>query len=344
MGIVFLTSTMAGYIHARDKETPDGVVLTNNVKDDGRKKLLIIGKTGTGKSSLCNVITGHENDSDIFPVSAKAVSCTQSTQLAFVNFNDNKERPISLIDTIGFDDPNNDTDADIIGELVQQLKHNCDHVNLFMIAVNGTNPRLDGALMGMIRIFEGMFGKAFWKQAVIVFTKIRMDARSIKLRKKNAKQSDEELAEEYLKMVQTKFENAVGLQYLFMDACYDTEEDADPAEKKAFDNAMEILWKSLNKSDGLPTSKIQKVETENKKLRKAIAEKENERQQILKKFETKEKEWKAAKENLEKLEGNHHLKIELNKKIQRELEELQNEPGFWTYVGRSVMSWFGKKE
>merc|ERR1711892_323878 len=298
MGIVFLTSTMAGYIHARDKETPDGVVLTNNVKGDDRMKLLIIGKTGTGKSSLCNVITGHPMDSDIFPVSAEAVSCTQSTQFGWVNFNANVGRPISLIDTIGFDDPKKDKDADIIGELVHQLKNNCDYVNLFMIAVNGQNPRLDGALMGMIRIFEGMFGQEFWKQAVIAFTRIPMDVKSIKKRNKNTKQSDEELAKEYLKVVENEFPNGNGLQYLFLDACYDTEEDADPAEKEAFDNAMKILWKSLNKSPGLPTTKVQDVETESKKLKMAIEEKEKERQLILEKLERKEQEWEDAQENL----------------------------------------------
>merc|ERR1711892_58858 len=426
MGIVFLTSTMAGYIHARDKETPDGVVLTNNVKDDGRMKLLIIGKTGTGKSSLCNVITGHSMDSDIFPVSAKAVSCTQSTQFGWVNFNANVGRPISLIDTIGFDDPKKDKDADIIGELVHQLKNNCDYVNLFMIAVNGQNPRLDGALMGMIRIFEGMFGKEFWKQAVIVFTRIPMDVKSVKKRNKINKQSDEELAKEYLKVVENEFPNGKGLQYLFMDACYDKDEDADPAEKKAFDNAMEILWKSLSKSPGLTTSKVQEVETEFKKLKMAIAEKEKERQLILAIFETKEQEWKDAQENLKKqreedqriaaeeqakflknmqlerekieklkidmqtkqteekrqekadierrmkeMETKHQQSVEnmtnkqrdeqeaLNRKIQTQQEELENEPGFWSNVGRGALAgatlgisemvglgkkWFGKKK
>ena len=69
----------------------------------------------------------------------------------------------SLIDTIGFDDPSNDTDANIITELVFKLRDRCDHVNLFIIAVNGQNPRLDASLVGMIKIFEGMFGEEFWR-------------------------------------------------------------------------------------------------------------------------------------------------------------------------------------
>lgn len=99
----------------------------------------------------------------------------------------------SLIDTIGFDDPDNDMDANIIAELVLKLKNNCDHVNLFIIAVNGQNPRLDASLIGMIRIFEGMFGEGFWSQVVLVFTRLPMDSKSLKKRKNINKKSDEQL-------------------------------------------------------------------------------------------------------------------------------------------------------
>ena len=90
----------------------------------------------------------------MFPVSAKAESCTQATAFGNINFDGNKERILSLIDTIGFDDPNNDTDVKIIAELVDKLQNNCDDVHLFIIAVNGQNPRLDGSLVAMIKIFE----------------------------------------------------------------------------------------------------------------------------------------------------------------------------------------------
>merc|ERR1719342_510003 len=67
------------------------------VKGNGRKKVLILGKTGTGKSALCNVIAGKLHDANLFPVSADPSSCTQETKIADVNFNNDVGKPISLI-------------------------------------------------------------------------------------------------------------------------------------------------------------------------------------------------------------------------------------------------------
>ena len=39
---------------------------TNGIRGNGRKKLLIVGKTGTGKSSLCNVVTGNKHNATIY--------------------------------------------------------------------------------------------------------------------------------------------------------------------------------------------------------------------------------------------------------------------------------------
>ena len=152
--------------------------LLNDVPFNTYKTLLIIGKTGTGKSALCNRIFGKDFNSNIFPVSGAATSCTQSTVLGAGHFDATKERtPVNLIDTIGFDDPKNDTDLKIIVELVSKLKGRCSYVNLFAIAVNGQNPRLDGSLVEMIKIFEEMFGDNFWKQCVLIFTRMPMNER-----------------------------------------------------------------------------------------------------------------------------------------------------------------------
>ena len=50
---------------------------------------------------------------------------------------------MSLTDTIGFDDPKRETDALIISDIVIKLRTKCDFVNVFVIAVNGQDRRLD---------------------------------------------------------------------------------------------------------------------------------------------------------------------------------------------------------
>merc|ERR1712037_580947 len=218
---------------------PTGVVPTDNLVSNGRRKILVIGKTGTGKSSLCNVLCGADHDADVFPVSAEAMSCTQRTFFCEANFNKNKEEPISLIDTIGFDDPDTDDDAKIIAELVLKLKNGCDFVNLFVIAVNGQNPRLDGSLVGMIKVFEGMFGQDFWKQVVVLFTRMPMDEKAKKKREKNSKQSDDELAQKYMAEVAKRFKNGKQIDYVFLDSCFDKESAAKAAEERLIQLAKE---------------------------------------------------------------------------------------------------------
>merc|ERR1712051_984222 len=204
--------------------------------------------------------------------SAEAMSCTQGTVFCDAYFNKDKEWPFSLIDTIGFDDPDKDDDAKIIAELVLKLKNGCDHVNLFIIAVNGQNPRLDGSLLGMIKIFEGMFGQDFWKQVVVLFTRMPMDEKAKKKREKNSKQSDDELAQKYMAEVAKRFKHGKQIDYVFLDSCFDKE---DPEKKRCFDQAMDKLLNALNAAKPLPTSKVQEVATEKAALRREIAEKES---------------------------------------------------------------------
>ena len=107
-------------------------------------------------------------------------------------FGGDESKRFNIIDTIGFDDPKNDTDAKIIADLVVKLKQKVDYINTFVIAVNGQNPRLDGALLSMIRILEGMFGEQMWKQTLVVFTRLPLNTMFVETRKMTNNNKDDD--------------------------------------------------------------------------------------------------------------------------------------------------------
>ena len=90
--------------HAEDKQEPisarvvsDTIPLSpcqkqigdnasSDLKGNNQFKVLVIGKSGEGKSTLCNVIAGKEHSDNLFSVSDQATSCTQHTKLATIYF------------------------------------------------------------------------------------------------------------------------------------------------------------------------------------------------------------------------------------------------------------------
>ena len=83
------------------------------------------------------------------------------------------ERPTKIIDTIGFGNPDRDTDAYAIHELVNKLKEVETQTVIFTIAVNAQNRRLDKSLLNMIVIFQKkMVSKSFWQLTEIFSTNV----------------------------------------------------------------------------------------------------------------------------------------------------------------------------
>ena len=148
------------------------------------RTLLILGETGTGKSSLCNRLAGRDASSDLFPVSSDTDSCTETTVFQNIPFGGDQKKYVTAIDTMGFNDPGKDIDLDIVAKFIASLKMRCYAINIFGIAINGTEPRLNGPLVEMMKLCEEMFGDIFWKQCCLIFTKTSMNAAERKKRGK----------------------------------------------------------------------------------------------------------------------------------------------------------------
>ena len=129
-------------------------------------------------------------------------------------------RPVTLIDSPGFDDPEKNQDAEIISDLVDKLQ-DMNEVHQILIAVNGTNPRLDGSMKAMIDIFQRMFTTQIWENIGIVFTKLPMDQASVERWENSSQQSYQEFADAYVGKLKGKFEikSNIEPETFFIDSC-----------------------------------------------------------------------------------------------------------------------------
>ena len=252
----------------------EDVVIVNSLKNSQNvfKTLLLIGKTGSGKSSLCNRLSGHEARSDIFLQSSSSDPCTQETTFGIVKLGGNREHYMSLIDTVGFDDPNNDTDVLTIAELVTKLRNGCDFIDAFGITINGQLRRVEGSLVAMLKVFEEMFGENFWKKAVLLLTHCSMDEKTKGKRREATGKTDPELAEEYIENLRKWFPKCHGLKYIFIDAFYDCDDESEAAH---FDQALKELRHMLEEAQRLSTSTVnENVQSQPRNLTKALKEAE----------------------------------------------------------------------
>jgi len=234
----------------------DGTV---SLPSDSNPIMIVIGESGAGKSSCCNILIGNSHDSDVFPASRFSKETTQQTKIHTSFFKGNRERPFTIVDTQGFQDPNavgNSKEANqaIIVELMKNITK-IPHINLFAVCINGTTlRRINESLLYMLRTFEEVFGhmmkdgvvikdkNTFWKNCVIVVTNLIMDRKTIK---KRVGSYDIGAYKEIVRKQISDLTNEMGIEvpsHVIIDATYDTD---DENEASAFEEATEKLYDTL---------------------------------------------------------------------------------------------------
>ena len=158
-------------------------LLAARAEDYPDPRIVIVGPTGAGKSSLAEALLGCDptdaSDVCMFEVCNGLDSCTKNTtagtgawlgtgQQFTVNFCDDKNQKISygilsqVVDTPGFGDSNGN-DNQYIEEMMDVLDNKLGYANTILLVLEGSVPRFSNSLYAMLRQMTSIFGQTWWK-------------------------------------------------------------------------------------------------------------------------------------------------------------------------------------
>ena len=151
--------------------------------------IVIIGETGTGKSSLADILAGC----DIFKVSSDPASCTKET----ICHQSKKDDSIGIVDTPGLQDSNG-SDKEHYDQMIKIIK-SLNNINLVVVVLNYASCRLTLSIQYMLRFLCYLFPKDISDHIAIVFTHYDDEYEKKRAKKKELKILEQILTQNILK-------------------------------------------------------------------------------------------------------------------------------------------------
>jgi len=248
-----------------------------------RPRIVIIGETGVGKSSLANVLLGRNHqydgkgfDDGCFKVAWKnddnpgGVITTATCHDSGYYLGDESQPKVTVIDTPGFGDEM-EAEVQTINGLVDVLKNKIKEVNVFVICFRESNVRMTKAMLNMLNLFQQMFGKRFWDNAI--FEATRWNYHTTNVNKRNAIEPIPLTEENWTKQFNTILENELGvtrkLGSVFIDSHYNSNYTG---EKTAFEKYTKELLSFAKNVTPFETKDIEAVLPELEQKRREYQE------------------------------------------------------------------------
>jgi len=224
-----------------------GDVLDSNEATYPSPRIVILGATGVGKSSLANVLLGRDKNyqgkefsNGCFRVSTGLDSITKQTcadnghWLGEIGSN-----TFTVIDTPGFGDKLVE-EQKTIESLVTTLRDEIKSVHVFIIAFKQTDNRMTNSLRSMISLFEKMFGAKFWKNAILEATHWNHGAEAERIRQSSPPPLTQQFwTEEFNRILKTEYNLKEDLQSIFLDTYYNQDSEL---ETEVFQNNSRKLF------------------------------------------------------------------------------------------------------
>eukprot|EP00026_Physarum_polycephalum_P010338 Phypoly_transcript_10498.p1 GENE.Phypoly_transcript_10498~~Phypoly_transcript_10498.p1 ORF type:complete len:376 (+),score=60.16 Phypoly_transcript_10498:119-1246(+) len=229
------------------------------------KKVIVLGATGSGKSSLCNILAGRRNT---FVVSSGVNSQTSSTAIQNASWLGTGEGAL-IVDTPGLGDSGGN-DTRHIYDMVDVLKQ-LAVANIFIILFNGQTPRYDEPLQSMLNTFVGIFGKGFLRHTILGFSRWGFDAAS-KRRREHNNFSEQSRRTEFAAKLRQQFELDFDVPSFFYEQWYSVPNPPIPIsvpEMGEYTAQIEVLSEFLRNSTNCDMRGLVAIQAEKDRLREA---------------------------------------------------------------------------
>jgi len=249
-------------------------------------RIVILGATGVGKSSLANVLMGRDKNHNgvgfndgcfkVFGLQSDETSVTKKTCEDQGPFLGNYSRPsFTVVDTPGFGN-NLVEEEKTIESLVNVLKDEIKYVHAFVIAFKQQDNRMTHSLRSMIGLMQKMFGQNFWENVILEATHWNYHEKSIQMRRSsNPPILETWWTNQFNKLFAREYGVKFKLPSVFIDTYYDKD---NPYELKQFRQQTNKLFEFATNRNPFECKDIEIALTDIQELNKKIQDLTHDRQ------------------------------------------------------------------
>eukprot|EP00095_Tigriopus_kingsejongensis_P005722 maker-scaffold616_size123561-snap-gene-0.19 protein:Tk05722 transcript:maker-scaffold616_size123561-snap-gene-0.19-mRNA-1 annotation:"aig1 family" len=273
-----------------DYDSPRHPVDVTNEHMYQSPRIVILGATGVGKSSLANVLLGRDKNYDgrghrdgcfkVMGLNNHGSSVTKKTCPDTGHWLGNFSAPLfTVIDTPGFGNNLVEEEKTIEG-LVNVLKDEIKFIHAFVIAFKQQDNRMTASLRSMIGLFQKMFGDGFWENAILEATHWNYHEKNVQIRDASEPRlTEEHWAREFNKLFKTEYGLKKPLNAVFIDTFNDPH---NPSEVDAFLRNTNGLFKFAKTRNPFECKDIKIALTEIRQLQNEIYQLQSNKQEQIK--------------------------------------------------------------